>query len=263
MEDRGINIKKYPKSNHGFQCLGPCYYPNTVFLHPTNLMHIVNPTMSVCPVNEWTDIDPETKKSTIKHSDKCFNPTHSVSSTVQDLELNLLTPYIGFNSTHFLKIYYNIFSFEDALDWIEKNRQTPIRTQLRIINNVLKSFGKNIDLIDMRFVDFLTDSINKKFIKNIYNKIHKYIGIDQNNNIVLIDPTLNHLEKEEFNVERINYILKVFVNKDDLHKFIMRYFRDNKDTFENVVKIEDIMNNIISSFIEYTINKINFTLKSL
>ena len=37
MEHQLINIKKYPKSASGLQCIGPCYPKNKTSMHPIRM----------------------------------------------------------------------------------------------------------------------------------------------------------------------------------------------------------------------------------
>ena len=161
MEKQNFDIKRYPKSKHNFQCLGPCYYPGTMIVHPTNVELVSNSMEPFCPVEEWEEVDPVTKKNETVLTDTCLNPTEK-TGTSKELELNILVPYIDFNSEHFLKIYYDIFSFEDSINWIDRNKFVPFGTKTRIINSALKVFGDNIDLFDNRFVDFIIEYIKKK-----------------------------------------------------------------------------------------------------
>ena len=165
MEQKDFNIKKYPKSVNKFQCIGPCYYPRTIAIHPTMLEIIANNDHPFCPVNEWTHTDASTGRTKTSITDKCFNPTDDGDNMEnKDLELNILTPYVDFNTEQFLKIYYKIFSFEDALDWCDKYSYLPLDTQIRIIKCSLSQFGKNIDIIDNRFTYILINIIKKKKI---------------------------------------------------------------------------------------------------
>jgi hypothetical protein len=258
MNNREFDIKKYPKSKHNFQCLGPCYNPGTMAVHPTHLEIVSLAKYPFCPVDEWEYTNPKTKEVTTHMVDTCFNPIDITETANKELEINILTPYIDFNATHFLKIYYNIFSFEDSIDWIYRNKHVPIKTKLRIINSALNIFGKDIDLFDIRFTDFFIEYIKKKEIINIYNKIHTYISIDEKqNNVQIINPNNNSLNKRENCTERINFIIKTFLDKDDITKFLMRYFKYRKSNWNNFT---DHILNMINDFIDYILNKINITL---
>jgi hypothetical protein len=265
LENQEINIKKYPKSKNGFQCLGPCYHPGTMIVHPTLLETATDRYGAFCPVNAWEGEDPQTGQKTYNITDACFGPTKKENISNKELGLNILTPYIDFDSGQFLKIYYNIYSFEDAMDWLDRNKHTPLDTQLRIINCSLKSFGKSIDLVDNRFIDFIVNAIKMKYAKIIYSRVAKYIGVDINDKkshgnpveeITLVSE--NKLSNTEYSVERMNYMIKIFLNRDEINKFVVRFFKSRKDKWENIV---DFINFMVVDLAEYINNKIEVTLK--
>ena len=244
---------KYPISRNNQQCLGPCYYANTKAIHPITLNPITY-NEDFCPTAEWETIDKTTGKKEFHFIDKCYKPTDDETSNRKDIEINMLTPYIDFNTEHFLKIYYNIYSFEDGINWIEKNKFTPIVTRIRILNSILKSYGNKIDIIDNRVTDFFIEVIKSQYIKKILLSLSKYINIS--NNIVELGKTDNNIEND--NNIKINYIIKTFINSDEIHKFIIKYLRYRKDQWKN---INNYIENMINDLIEYIINKINLTLK--
>lgn len=247
------NIKKFPKSKNNHQCVGPCYKPNTHTLHPMYLKRLSSKT-AYCPVGAWT----ETKKDGTKKKhiiDMCENPTNETDKKM--LEISMLLPYIDFNSNHFLKIYYNIFSFDDALIWINNNNFTPIDTRIRIISNALNAYGKKIEIIDGRFIKFMYDTIKTKYMTTIYKNICPYIGKNKDK-IMLINPEDNKLDNDNFKEERTNYIYDAIISKDELFKFVTRYLKRNQTNWE---EITDNLNDLILKLIEYVTNKINLTLK--
>lgn len=259
MDNYDINITKYPKSKNNFQCLGPCYQPGTMVVHPTQLEMVTDKLQPFCPVDEWTYVDQKTGKSTDIITDVCFNPTENKNISNRELELNILTPYIDFNTEQFLKIYYNIFSFEDSIDWINSHKFSPIDTKIRIINSALKTFGEKVDLFDTRFVDFFIEIIKKKELKNIYKKIHSNIGIDKNSHVYFMNSQYNNLQADDDCVERMNYLIKVFLDKDEVTKFLSKYFLFRKSQWVNV---KNHLNNMIIDFIEYIKTKINITIQN-
>lgn len=247
--EKYFDIKKYPKSKSKKQCLGPCYYPKTYIVHPTLLEIVSNNIDPFCPVDPWKYTDPETGEESTYVTDKCFQPTEKKNISNKDIELNMLTPFIDFNSGQFLKIYYQIFSFDDCIDWIERNKHDPINTRIRIINSALIEYGDNIELFDNRFVDFIIEFIQKKKISTIYKKIHNYIGI--NDTEIILEK--NDIDKKEKCIERINFILKVFITKEEMMKFLIKYFSYKKDKWKDIKNHPEL---ITSSLTEYILNKI-------
>ena len=65
-----INIKSYPKSINGMQCVGPCYKKNTKILHPIYLNVVTNNEKNFfCPIVEKKEIINGKKIST--YVDEC------------------------------------------------------------------------------------------------------------------------------------------------------------------------------------------------
>jgi len=262
MEQNETTNRKYPKSTRKFQCLGPCYQPGTKVIHPTYLDIVTDTAKPFCPVKEWEYVDETTGKKRELSTDTCFNPTKNTNLSNSELELNILIPYIDFDCEYFLKIYYNIFSFEDSIDWCDKNQQSPIDTQIRIMKSSLNAFGKHIDIVDHRFIDFFVMMLKKKFMSEIYDALYDYINVNVSKSekiISITHPSSNTLKKTDHYLERMNYIIKMFVNEDYLHKFIMRYFMNRKSGWEN---ISNHIVNMVNDFNDYIINKIRITLKS-
>lgn len=253
--DKGLDIKKYPKSKNNLQCLGPCYHPNTLVIHPTLLEFMTDKEKPFCPVSEWEVTDDLTGKKKKVYSDVCFNPTDRTNIMNKELELNILSPYIDFNAEQFLKIYYEIFSFEDTLDWLDRNNGLPLDTQIRVVDCSLKSFGRNIVLVDTRFVDFIIFIIRKRYINRILAKNRKYIGSNEKSEFMIMESDQNG---DDSLVEKTNYLIKVFINRDEIGKFLTRYFKLHNDGWDNHNEfIEPMMKNLS----EYISSKILMTLR--
>ena len=253
MDKQDIYIKKYPKSKNNFQCLGPCYNSGVMVMHPTQLEYVTDYTQPFCPVDLWDKTDPKTGKTTKLVVDTCFNPTEKENISNKELQLNILTPYIDFNSEQFLKIYYNIFSFEDSIEWIDKNNFVPLGTKIRIINASLNTFGETIDLFDNRFTDFFIEYIKKRILKTIYKKVSPNIGI-QNDNVLFVKTEDNNLSNTDNYIERTNFLVKIFLNKEETTRFLVKYFKNRKKTWGDTRDHLTKMGNDIAIYIQ---NKIN------
>ena len=228
-----INTTKYPKSKYGFQCLTNCYKPGTKILHPITYEYVSNISNPFCAVSEWTYVDENNKKNSYL-TDICYHtPINNTDISNSELEMNMLIPQVDFNIEHFLKIFYNIFSFEDGITWIDKYNFKPFNTKLRIFNMCIITFGYKLDIIDNRVVDIFIEIIKKKYINKIIINLDKYIDNKSNN-------------KEQ-------YILTNFINDDILFKFLSRYIKHNKNNSNTEVWLLD---NIINSLIEYLDKKI-------
>ena len=248
---------QYQKSKSGFQCLGPCYKPGTVIIHPLALEYVTDNQDPFCPVKEWIHKLPNGSTVT-QNTDICHNPTNDKNISKKELEMNMLIPYIDFNCEQFLKIYYNIYSFGDAMNWLEKNEYTPTDNKLRIVDCSFSVYGANIDVIDYRITFFIIDLIKKKWINNLYNKLNKYIGI-KDNLIFFIQPNKNKLQSNEYTVQRINFLLTTFATQDEVLKFLEKYFRYRHDIWDtlssHIEKIREDFGDYIQEKITQTLSK--------
>jgi hypothetical protein len=256
MESDSIDIKKYPKSKRNLQCLGPCYQPKTKVIHPISLEIVTDNINAFCPVSQWIYEDPDTGRKDVLITDVCYNPTDNKTISKKELELNMLVPYVDFNIEQFLKIFYSIYSFEDGISWIDKNKFKPLYTRIRILNMCMKVYGGQIDIIDNRFVDFFIDIIKRKYIREIYLHVAKYIEI-KGDEVFLVDPDGENIGNNNV-VIKTNYIIKNFINGDDISKFLTRYLRQRKEKWDQIV---DHMQSIIADLTAYIVNKIHITLK--
>jgi hypothetical protein len=254
------NIKRYPKSKNNYQCVGPCYPPGTMVVHPTQLEFVTEGPLPFCPIDEILYEDAKTGEILRKSTDTCYNPTEKDNIDKTQLEVNILIPHIDFNAEQFLKIYYKIFSFDGAVDWIDNNQHVPMGTKVRVINCAIEAFGDTMELFDIRFCNFFIDYVKLKKIKTLYSQIHENIGIDEKTgDILIVDKQSNKLGLFDKSVERINYIIKTFINKEEITKFLQKYFKKSPDhlSFE-----DNHLNKMSNDLIIYISNKIGATIKT-
>jgi len=241
----------YPKSKKGHQCLGPCYYPNTLVVHPLYFT-VETSDKSFCPTTKYKYIDPVSGNEYKETKDYCQNPTSHQNVPIEELQQDIITPRIMHNADDFLKTYYDIYSFDQCLEWIDFNKFKPIRTKMRIIDTGLNAYSSEIKLIDTRFASFFIDYIKIQQMTNLYEQINKYIGIKDDNFYFVKD---NNLNKRDYCIERINYIISIFLNIDDIIRFMNKYFINNKEKDKIVLK------HIYDSYCIYIKNKIDLTIK--
>jgi hypothetical protein len=244
------NYHKYPKSKSGNQCLGPCTKPGEFVLHPISLDYITEPNVQFCPIEYKEDLKNPGSFITVE---ECYNL--SDNNQEQNLDLNILFPKVQFDCAYFLKLYYKIYSFESAFEWV-KNNNSPSRTNKRIINCAWRSYGSNIDIITNSVTEYYIDLIKRKWIKKWYNYLEKYIKIDKNK-IYFIKPIDKKIDNEN-RVHKINFIIKKIINKNNIYKFLQKYIKENKENWDKII---DHNNNLSNNFINYIKNKIDLSLK--
>ena len=250
MSDKTIE-KKYPKSKSGHRCLTPCYEPDTWVIHPQSLDYISHGKSPFCPISITDKGD---------FMDECYVPTNTEDFSRADIEMNILVPKIDFNCNHFLKMYYNIESAGNAIDWITMHKEESIYTKLRIMECTLKEHGKNIEIMNVDLINFYIDVIKKIWMFNLFPKIEKYIVIE--NNKIYFGNKHNHEKNDKHNYDnlrmtKINFIIDKFVNKNMVYKFLEHYFSKHLDHWNDINFHTDKMQ---QEYIEYVLEKINATI---
>lgn len=248
---------KYPKSKNNFQCIGPCYQPNTSIVHPLTLEYVTDKYYPFCPVKEWEYVDKDSGNTVTRTTDVCYHPTESKDLSGKEFEMNMLVPSIDFNDEQFLKIFYNIYSFEDAISWIDNKKFTsPLLTRLRIMNSAWSAYGADLNIIDHRVVEFYIELAKKKWMADIYKYLNKYVRISDEN-VLLGEPDENELTAKDDVVVRTNFLADRFINNDEIYKFLVRYLKYRKEEWPNIINHSD---NIKNDLIKYIENKIKLTI---
>lgn len=224
--------KKYPKSIYGKQCVGICYKKNTKIVHPIYSRVVTKLDTSFCPVAEF--YEKENGKLIRKDVDECNENIQKKDYIFNDIDL--LYPYVDFNSQIFLNICYNINNFSNGLQWIVDNNYKSIDTRERIFNLLIDAYSETIDIIeisDNRIVDFFNILIKSKYTYML-KKLFRYIVIEKDS--VFIDEkhmkkteNIQIKEKSETNesiIIKTNYILKNIVTTNNITNFLSKYFKD-------------------------------------
>lgn len=249
-KEKDKDKNKYPISKNNFSCIGPCFEPGKLITHPMTLEFITNEKDPFCPTEPYTFMDKEGKKH-LSYTDVCFKAS-SQAEQIQN-EIDYLNPNIYFDPEAFLKNYYKIKSYDEALEWLQSNKHLPLSTRLRIIE-CLWTFNKQIYVIDNiiidSYLDFFIENINK-----IYNRLHKFIDVNTSNKISF---KKNTDDPSKFKVERINYLTEKLVNDTEVNKFLNKYYEKNKD--KNYSEMHFQNNEIFKNFINYLESKIEKSL---
>lgn len=249
---------QYPMSKNEQHCLGPCYEQGTFIYHPITLEYFTRKDKPFCPTNGWTYTDPITKKTTNLKHDECINPTENKDTSKEEkINENIFLPRIVFNCKQFLKIYYDINSFDDSLKWI-RNSYSPLTTKMRIIDCSWKVWGNAPDfVITDVLIDFYLIVIQKNWIKPIYKHIKKYIKVIDNK-IQLDYPDKLNKNRKQFKNEQINYIIQKLLTNNIIYDILLKYIKMNSNEWSNIDSHND---NILYFMIDYLENRILKTIK--
>ncbi|QKF93777.1 hypothetical protein QKU48_gp0319 [Fadolivirus algeromassiliense] len=237
--------KDYQISKNGRQCIGPCYEPNKWVVHPLTLSIVTNNYNPFCTTKEWFD-----EKGKSHQTDECYEVSADGYIDVG----TFMIPESQFTCQYFLKTYYNIISFESAIEMILESKN-PMNTNLRILNCAWKVYGSSVDIINDNTITFYINLIKKEWIRDIYPVIYKYINID-GSNIYLKE---NDDDINKYQVEKINYFNKKINQPQMIYKILYNYIDDNKSDWNN---INDHNKNIKKYLINYIKDKIFNTINA-
>jgi hypothetical protein len=243
-----IKSKKYPKSISGKQCVGPCYKKNTKILHPTYL-NIVSHIDNFCPIAREEFII--NGKKEFRDTDNCNEANINKTNIGTENTYNLLFPYVDFNPQLFLKLFYNINTFGQVIEWIDTNK-TLLDTQERIFNLGIDSFKKNLDNVeisDNRIVDFIYELFNKKYFNIIIIPLFQYIIVADKYTKLGFD---TKKDTDETIIIKTNYIKKNILNINNISNFIKSFF--NKKISSDVNNTYSML--MVDNFSKYIINDI-------
>ena len=257
MELQLANIKKYPKSASGYQCIGPCHPKEKISIHPQTLDQVGSLNHPYCAVNEYTIKDKITGKDRKEIIDKCYNVNESGENKTDDI-LNTIIPYMDFNPQQFLLIFYSIKTYEEGIEYIT-TKSMNLETKKRIFDCLINVFYSSINIIDNRTIDFVVSLIKKSYLDKFYFRIRKYIfynSIDKTVKIGKTPVTETDVESNENIEAKKYYIVKEFINTKDVSKFLFKYFK-----FQQKKDITISIDSMMDDFIAYIINVIRVSIK--
>lgn len=238
----------YPISKEGHQCISTCtknkYITNPLFMIQSKPV-VDKYGCATMPYPSYTD------DKRIEYFDQC----DIEDSKYEENIISTLIPSFDIFGNVFIKTYYNINSLEEFLKWFDDNNELLYETKKRVFNNGMYIYGKDIIILDHRFVSHITYILEYN-IHKIYKSIRKYINID-NNNITLIKPKKNidiNDDKKTIKLIRI-YIKKQFLNNKFIYKYLSKFLQHYKKNLTDINLTDTIINNMI----EYIIKCINLS----
>jgi hypothetical protein len=285
MTDKKKSNNNYPISVNAQQCIGPCYHSYTKIIHPMTLDEIKSIDHNFCPVNTFVYTHPNTNKSELSIIDKCTVPTARDTQMDDAFIDNLIAPQFHFSSDYFVKVYYKISNLEELLIWLDLHRSDPFKTKERVFNNSMVVYGKYLNIIDHRMIQYINDLMIENLPK-LYRHLKQYIILKEDI-VIIIDPDTddardksnrsnnisNRVENEKKNDEldrsitdqdtHINipiirsYIKEKFLGSDNMHQFMSKMIRYYKEDITNRYMSDILVNHMI----EYIIKRIKITLE--
>lgn len=251
------NLKKsletiYPKSKHNNQCVGPCYFPGTPFIHPITLDEFKKDDDAICPIVPITKRNKTTNAYDIIEYDVCSKPDHNKTKIDELMVSNITTPQTYINSEFFVKIFYGIGSLDEMFEYITTN-DIPFVTKKRLFDITFSLFGKNLIVSNKEMEQFYKELLeyNMKFFVQY---IKPYLTMKDNKIMIKKDNTNNNVHKlKDDKVEK--YIKAKLLTDEKRCNILLRFIRNESDRLGDN-KLSDIL---VRYTMKYIINKIRIS----
>ena len=174
----------------------------------------------------------------------------------QEIRKKLLAPTFKFSTTYFLKIYYDIGSLEEGIEWLDNNVMIPFRTRERVFNQMMTLYGDNMSIADHRIISFVRELMVRN-ITSISQKVSQYIDI-RDDKIVLTSPDPNRdIGQDKSKVNLINsYIKTKFLGDSEIGRFVSKFVRYGSEQ----IKKPNLSQALVERMIEYIIKRIEASL---
>jgi len=183
-------------TKNNYKCLDVCHPPNEIFIHPQTKKKITNTTKNyICSVNQYIKDDVE------YYIDECK-----------------IQPVLLLTSINFLNKYYQIYSLENLLIWIDNNKNLYFKTKERIFIIGFIWYINELVFIDNRIFEFISD-ICMFYFDIIYNKT-------------------KHLFTNNNNIDEIYKLIKSkYIGKAKIEIFFTEFIKNNKHIIIEYSKI--------------------------
>lgn len=236
----------FPKTVNGNNCIGPCYQPGEIAVHPNVVINAKSDEFSICPIQpKYSHID----KKPI-YFEKCLYPSDDIDYDKKYMSNISVIPKITFNCDYILGYLYDIHNLADAFEYCYSKSHLPVRTRYRIINCAFTAF--NTEPIDVEHIaSYLKHLINTDW-KNVFLKeIGGFIKIDDDNVMTF---TNSNIYKNDDNDDVLKYISTKIITEQLLLKFLQKFKNKYFDSWNN---ISDFVSLLKNDLIQYILIKYN------
>lgn len=242
-------IPSYPIAKNGIQCVGPCYPANVGYTHPETGRFIRDDTAN-CPILPTLSIKNGVR--VVRVNADCYYKKGNDQEIRVDVDLGMNLQY-----SQFLKLYYKIYTFDDALLWIDKNKGAQLETKERIIDSAIITFKSNIQVIDDSLVNLYIEIISGLWFNDLYRMLNEFIIIEDGliKFKIISEDDIKRKKDNLFSKDVIqndsdakiktDLIKQNFVNVNFVHSFLKKV----------IIKTEDSVN-IKKSLVLYILSKL-------
>lgn len=227
------------KSYNNHRCLTKCYPKNKLYMHPVVLGFIKNFDKNTCAINPV--YDKKNNSNNIKIYDECRLDDNNTYVIPDDTESLLLKFY--FDPYNFLRSIYELYSFDEVIEWSKEMYYLPFNTIKRVHNCAWIAFGLKMEEITDNVVDYYFYILNKYWTKDYLKNIEKDYSFELST------------DKSDDNIETIyDELFKSTVTNSFLQDLIKNYIFDYEDSW---IFIESHYDNFKKYIYEKFVEKIN------
>jgi len=165
--DTETNNNTQIKSISGYNCIGPCYPPNTIYYNPMTLTFIKSDFPS-CPIKKKEILLDNGNKTTI-YADKCY--TVDINKGYIYFDIFDDSVKIANSANLFLVQIYNINNISDVIFFLNNSIDIlPLYSQRRILKAIFEVYYKYIEFPKIFFSKKISTILKKIYkIKNNFN----------------------------------------------------------------------------------------------
>jgi len=220
MNINDLLIKTNNRSINNYSCLGPCHEADTIVLHPITFKKYTS-NQNFCMIYDVINN---------KYIDECVPNDANIDDTFTS-QFNSIIPTFDINATELLNICYDIKSFDDAIDWILSNKNSPRNTQQRIMKYSWKLYGDDLSILNEKMISAYNYFIKKFWISIVYKNVIKQLNYS--------------ISKDKFKDIFIKYL-----DNNNLYKILVEFITNNKSDWlkidsHNTLILDLIAKNIL------------------
>lgn len=220
------------------RCIAPCHPKNSWIMHPITMKYIKVGDKPMCPINERIVIDKKTGKKRTEDVAGCVLDSDGVDGV--DGVKYTMTQINRFSAKQFLLRYYNLETFDDAVNWVHKSKDESIRTRLRVMECVWRVYVNTDDfVIDNRLVEFYITVIKQFWIKDLYDNTKNMIKVDGKR--IKFGKSKNGVSKHK--VEKTNFLIKNTISPNSVFTILLNY--QNKIKKYNTTLKQFVINSVV------------------
>lgn len=218
MTDPGYSVSK-----HGRQCTSKCFQKEAHTVDPYTLNFIRSQSYNYCHTSKYFD----NVNLNFRYVDECVDEkTYDEDIRTHKPSLSLITPPYLFSATSALKLFYNINSYSDFINYLSADVLPS--TKARIIDYSWIVYKSQFTVNDI-LINSIIDIASNLWIYNIVNILlstDKEINKSPDRMFNDFDKTKKYVQDNLITHSSVFKILEKFLKKSDVINFIssLKYY---------------------------------------